>query len=209
MAWTNIERLDESRIQESANVLGRAFLDDPLYLHLLPSLGDRQDRLPWLMQFGLGYGLQWGEVFATAGTVQGSAVWLPPGESIIHPDRLMDLVAEGPGRLGEDAFERFVRFMMLGQRLHHDAMPEPHWYLMLLGVEPALQGQGLGSALLAPMLTRIDAARLPCYLETTNHRNLDFYLEHGFEVVTEMHIDEEDGPKIWTMRREPRRLMEV
>jgi MFS family permease len=52
---------------------------------------------------------------------------------------------------------------------------KPHWYLWLLGVDPDRQGQGVGSALLAPILARADAEGLPCALETLTERNVWFY----------------------------------
>ena len=69
-----------------------------------------------------------------------------PGETAETAERLAaagfdDLPAEVPlARL--DAF-----FSTIGPA-HERAAPEPHWYLRLLGVEPAHQGQGLGSILL-------------------------------------------------------------
>jgi GNAT superfamily N-acetyltransferase len=42
-----------------------------------------------------------------------------------------------------------------------------HWYLFILGTEPAAQGQGLGSALLAQVLARVDADGMPA---TWSHR---------------------------------------
>ena len=87
-----------------------------------------------------------------------------------------------------------------GGRARH--APEPHWYLYLLGVEPARQGRGVGRALLAPTLARADAGGVPCYLETQNSRNVGFYERLGFRVTS-------DGwapgttLRVWTMRREP------
>lgn len=53
--------------------------------------------------------------------------------------------------------------------------PEPpHWYLFILGTEPAAQGRGLASALLAHMLARADADGMPAYLESSSERNLAF-----------------------------------
>jgi ribosomal protein S18 acetylase RimI-like enzyme len=60
---------------------------------------------------------------------------------------------------------------------------EPHWYLPLIGVDPAAQGQGLGSALMRHALERIDADRLPAYLESSNPRNIPLYQRHGFEIL--------------------------
>jgi ribosomal protein S18 acetylase RimI-like enzyme len=78
----------------------------------------------------------------------------------------------------------------------------PHWYLFILGTEQAAQGRGLGSALLAQMLARVDADRMPAYLESSNERNLAWYGRHGFEVTSELAIP--GGPRIWPMWREPR-----
>jgi ribosomal protein S18 acetylase RimI-like enzyme len=80
---------------------------------------------------------------------------------------------------------------------------EPHWYLATLGTAVEMQGRGVGSALLRPVLSHCDAAGLPCYLESSKERNVPFYRRHGFEVVHELKLPD-DGPPIWTMWREPR-----
>src|SRR2546423_1534352 len=54
-----------------------------------------------------------------------------------------------------------------------------HWYLFILGAEQTAQGRGLGSALLAHMLARVDAHGMPAYLESSNERNLALYGRHG------------------------------
>jgi ribosomal protein S18 acetylase RimI-like enzyme len=77
-----------------------------------------------------------------------------------------------------------------------------HWYLFILGTEPAAQGQGLGSALLAQALARVDADGMPAYLESSSERNLVLYGRHGFEITSEVAIP--GGPRIWPMWREPR-----
>ena len=80
---------------------------------------------------------------------------------------------------------------------------EPHWYLPFIGVEPARQSAGLGSALLRAQLAACDAAQLPAYLESTNPRNQPLYESHGFEAVVEIKV--EDCPPIVPMLRRPRR----
>jgi len=75
----------------------------------------------------------------------------------------------------------------------------PHWYLAQIGVEPALQRQGLATWLLRPMLARIDTVGLPCYLETENATNISIYQRYGFQVVADDAVP--DGPHIWAMRR--------
>ena len=82
-------------------------------------------------------------------------------------------------------------------------VPERHWYLALLGVDPDHAGKGIGSALLEPVLAEADKDRLPCYLETAEKSNLAFYEKHGFEVLRHG-----TGPgttvEYWTMSRLPR-----
>jgi GNAT superfamily N-acetyltransferase len=79
--------------------------------------------------------------------------------------------------------------------------PEPHAYLGPLGVEPALQGRGLGSALLAHWLADTDRQGLPAYLETDARGNLGFYARAGFGVAGEVSIL---GVRVWRMRRPAR-----
>ncbi len=86
---------------------------------------------------------------------------------------------------------------------HH---PEtPHWYLALLGVDPAAQGRGYGPHLTRPILDRCDAERTPAYLETGTERNVTLYRGLGFEVSDEFDLPR-GGPPVWCMWREPIRL---
>jgi ribosomal protein S18 acetylase RimI-like enzyme len=79
-------------------------------------------------------------------------------------------------------------------------MPDPHWLLWSIGIAPECQGQGLGSALLQPMLARLDADGTPCFLETANEPNVPFYQRRGFRVVDVSTIAG-SACQIWTMRR--------
>lgn len=57
---------------------------------------------------------------------------------------------------------------------------EPHYYLSLLGTREEHRGRGLGMALLKEDLARIDAERMPAYLESSNPGNNHRYESVGF-----------------------------
>ena len=126
------------------------------------------------------------------------ATWMRPGETAETSERLTaagfgDLPAEVPlARL--DAF-----FSTIGPA-HERAAPEPHWYLRLLGVDPAHQGQGVGSILLEHGLRRADETGQPCYLETFAGRNVPLYLRHGFELVVD-ETEPSSGIRTWGFYR--------
>ena len=79
---------------------------------------------------------------------------------------------------------------------------EPHHYLGAVGVEPAYQGQGLGSALMEHGLAQCDAEAMPAYLVSSNFRNVPLYERHGFEIVEEIPLPS-GGPTVWRMWRKP------
>ena len=84
------------------------------------------------------------------------------------------------------------------ERHHPDG---EHLYLSVLGVDPARQGAGVGSALLAPGLELCDRDGLAAYLETGKERNIAFYARHGFKVTEQLRLPA--GPPVWLMRRDP------
>ena len=60
---------------------------------------------------------------------------------------------------------------------------EPHWYLILLAVDPPWQRRGAGSMLVEHGLAFADAAGVGAYLETQKEENLAYYRRFGFELV--------------------------
>ncbi|MCA1589088.1 MAG: GNAT family N-acetyltransferase, partial [Acidobacteria bacterium] len=65
---------------------------------------------------------------------------------------------------------------------------ESHWYLPMIGVDPSHQGNGVGSALIAEALKRVDDDKSIAYLESSNPRNISLYKRHGFEVIGEIQV---------------------
>ena len=197
---TSTVRLQPHQIKESGQVLGRAFFDDPLTNYWLPDPEHRTKALPWFMTLATKYGNRYGEVETTAGGVEGAGIWLKPGATHIPPLQMMRVgLYAAPFKLGLGNFMRFMKSLDFIEKIHKEQAPEDHWYLMILGVDPPRQGQGIGSAIMQPALAKADAAHLPAYLETQKEINVKLYRKHGFDVVVE--TDLPDGPHIWCMKR--------
>jgi predicted N-acetyltransferase YhbS len=93
---------------------------------------------------------------------------------------------------------RAIKALDLIERAHPR---EPHWYLAVLGTDPAHQNRGVGAALVGPVLAQCDAQGLGGYLESSKEHNIPYYRRFGFVVTGQ--IDLPRGPSIWPMWRDP------
>jgi hypothetical protein len=126
----------------------------------------------------------------------GAALWLPPGTG---PDEaaLNDLMM----RTADAATA--IDGPQLMQQMAGYHPKEPHWYLPLLGVDPAHQNGGVGSMLLRHVTDRCDREGVLAYLESSNPRNIPLYERHGFEIVGRAQSG--GSPVITPMLRKPKR----
>lgn len=180
-------------------MLARAFEDDPVAAHLIPSRRRRLGGLRAFFRLQLTRDLMpYGRVFTTEER-SGAALWAPPGKPVPHGlPVVLSLLPIVPYVVGRE-LPRTVRSLARIASVHPR---EPHWYLAALGTDPPCQGRGIGSALLHPVLERCDAEGVRAYLESSKERNVPFYRRHGFEVTGEVRLP--GGPPVWTMRRDPR-----
>lgn len=139
---------------------------------------------------GLDHGSAW-----VAGDGAAAALWLPPDvESDSEAMLQVVLAAIAPERLGVIA--------EVGETMRQHHPHEPHWYLAMIGVDPARQGEGLGSAILKESLRRCDADGATAYLESSNPKNIPLYERHGFEVMGV--VQPGDFPPLYPMIRPAR-----
>lgn len=179
--------------------LAAAFADDPVWEWLFGperNGGREAARLfEWVTAGHLGDASVW-----TSGGGSATAVWAPPGRHRTPTRRVLGALPRLLAALGPRGFARLARLGAMEQI--HPA--EPHWYLSILGTDPALQGRGLGSAVVAPGLAAADAAGVGCYLESSKESNVPYYRRLGFEVTGTYDIDDGRGPRLWLMWRDAR-----
>jgi ribosomal protein S18 acetylase RimI-like enzyme len=198
-ATRRTRRATPADVPALAQMLARAFLDDPVAEWSCRPDSLRAGVLEHFNGARLRHLLPHHEVWTTP-ELASAALWAPPlqwrttprqdlelARAVLHPRLLprAPLVAAG----------------LLNLERRHPRTP-PHWYLAVLGTDPAAQGQGLGSAVLAPVLEQCDVDGVGAFLESSKERNIAFYARHGFRVTAELRLPR--GPKMWAMWRDPR-----
>ena len=158
-----IAEISNHILEYSAKVMANAFHEDPLFKYALPDEQHRKKRLPSFFALNLRYGAMFGDVYSLSR--KAVAVWLPPEKSTISLRRALQAGKWLSLKIGLRAIFRLAKLNTISEVSMGRFAPDPHWYLFLLGVNPASQGSGLGSLLLQPVLARADAAHLPCYLD--------------------------------------------
>jgi GNAT superfamily N-acetyltransferase len=173
--------------QVTATLVG-AFAGDPLWRWAFPDLADLEAMWRLMLASALRY--PWLRILDGCAA---AAYWVPPGGT--------ELTAEEEARLPEFLPDRVMELLHRFEAAHpHD---RPHYYLSLLGTEPAQRGKGLGMALLEENLALIDAEGMPAYLESSNPVNDARYEGLGFAKVGSF-TTPDDAHTVTTMWREPR-----
>ncbi len=167
-------------------MLGRAFYDNPPFIHMIPDDLERKKKLKYYFEFLIRYGILYGEVYATSPNLEGIAIWLPSGKVINTLRRLLrSRMVSLYIKVGWKAMNRTISYEQFNWLMYKRLTPLRHWYLAGIGVDPEFQGKGYGGILLKAMCKRVDQENLPIYLETDKVINLDFYKKHGFKVIEE------------------------
>ena len=187
----------EADLGTLAEMLTLAFADDPVWGHSLRRAGEPPEaatdfwrawvagalRYPWVWLWNDG---------------EAASVWIPPGGSEMSEEQGEAFEQLAAARLGVAGASYLARLMATFDAHHPHG--EPHYYLSLLATHPAYRGRGVGMALLADNLARIDAEHAPAYLESSNPANDHRYRRLGFAPIGGFSLPDQ-GPMVTTMWR--------
>jgi ribosomal protein S18 acetylase RimI-like enzyme len=198
----SIAALELGDHREAADVLARAFRDNPLNVAVIGNANP--ERRVRSNLHGMRSLLPVAEIHGRAlaarsgGRVVGALISTPPGAFPLPPPalpaRIRCLLGQG--------LRVAVRWGRVFDILQAHRSPERSWYLGTLGVDPGFQGRGVGSALVATWLEAVDRDRSLAFLETDTASNVRVYGRAGFEVVEEVAVF---GAVVWRMRRRGRK----
>jgi GNAT superfamily N-acetyltransferase len=194
MPTARINTATDSDREHIIDLLVLAFSADPLERWLYPNPRAYLQHFPRFLRAFTSRAFDSGTAYYV-GDYAGAALWLPPNVHLPeHP------IVESLEQTVDPA-KQADTFAILEQmsRYHPE---EPHWYLALMGVDAAQQGQGFGAMLLQHALASCDGDWTPAYLESTNPKNIPLYQRHGFELLGT--IQAGSTPPMFPMLRRPR-----
>ena len=182
--------------RDAAAILASAFWDDPVARYVEPDPAARPAVVRAFFDAVIAVAVRSATIQVTTGPIRGVAVWLPPNEAgATETDLLVSLSA-----MERRHVERFEYAIGALDAVHESAIREPHWYLIFLGVAPASQGTGIGGALLDPTHAIADKRQIPCYLETFEGPNVQFYRHRGYEAISVQRVPF-SAERVFAMRR--------
>jgi ribosomal protein S18 acetylase RimI-like enzyme len=196
----NVRRAQKADLDALIEMLVRAFDDDPVanFMFCKPKNHTRAMRRFFSIQLHKDY-MKSDEVWITD-DISGAAMWAPPGKPRPGAKEMLNVLPLLPELLPLGHMRHALHALFVVESLRPKV---PHWYLATLGTEPAMQGHGVGSALLSSVLERVDALGEAAYLESSKERNVGFYSRFGFNVTKELKVAG-GAPTIWLMWREAR-----
>jgi GNAT superfamily N-acetyltransferase len=185
----------------AAEVLTKAFFNDPVTCYVQPDAARRARGLPWLHERYVAVIAAMGTAFMTT-NCEGVALWIPPANRGHIP--LWPLIRSGlwqvPFRIGLSRLPHLLRAQEDSEKRRRDEVTEPHWVLDVLGVHPDHQGKGVGGALVRQMIARADAEGIPCHVITHNDKNVAIYERLGFQLLQGKCVLP-GGPVTYSLRR--------
>lgn len=197
-----IHPLDPTDAPTAWRTLAASFDEDPMFRFLLPDDERRRSWLSLLMALALHQSLPGQQVFTPlGGAAAGVLALIAPG-AYPQPQRLASFLARARRRprLARPTRQLYRVGLDVMRRMERAHLREPHLYVLVIGVDPARKGQGLGRQLMQHTAAEAERAGVPAYLETSNPVNLGFYARFGFEVREEL-TARDGAPPVWTLLR--------
>ncbi|MGZ7194421.1 MAG: GNAT family N-acetyltransferase [Halobacteriota archaeon] len=190
----HIRKMKNEEIPQIAEMLGRAFAPNPEFLIIYRNKSMKARHMQNHFESGLKHGPAKYFVAELNGRIVGGVkVTKAPDCGTMDLKAALSFVRT-VGGLGP--LMRFLKFLNAWGKQHPK---QPHWHLMLIGIEPEFQHKGIGGQLMTFYCALIDQDGIEAYHEADRRENVPFYERYGFKVVGEEMIS---GARIWYMLRD-------
>ncbi|GAB4319283.1 MAG: GNAT family N-acetyltransferase [Promethearchaeota archaeon] len=173
--------LDPRGVDRAAEVLARAFQDDPGFVAALPDPSKRARALPVVQRVVVRYCVARGWALASSDALEGVLLCLPPEQPrVTSTGALRHGALAIPFKAGFGFVRRMSAIESVVARLKERHAPAGHAYFLAVGVDPPRQGKGIGGHLIRALLDRLSSVGAPCFLDTTKPANVGYYERFGF-----------------------------
>jgi ribosomal protein S18 acetylase RimI-like enzyme len=200
----------------AADVLLRAFMDDPAWVALIPDPAVRSRVLRAMAlarardscRYAAAYGVRLDDALASV------ALWMPPAATlralpaaatmiggVVGRGPILHTIAHACRAAWRDRAST-ARLVRARRQALRSTTGRPTWYLALFGTDPRFRRRGAARRLLAHVLDRCDADGVPAWLETTDADNVAMYERFGFGVIASA-VAGRHLPGYWAMWRAP------
>ena len=162
-----------------AQVLAESFADDPSFNLVFPQTPDRSSAIRAFFEPFVADASKRGKIIMAPNS-QGVCIWYP-AEVEIFDKQFEQMVVEIIEILAKVAGTETAQFWQyLIEQVGRHEPQQHHCEVFFLGLKPSARGKGIGQDLLKPVLNYADENQVPCYLVSSNTRNISFYERHGF-----------------------------
>jgi ribosomal protein S18 acetylase RimI-like enzyme len=196
----NLYPLQKKDTHRAAVMLADAFQHDPVWNAVFgdATLAQRA----YAFETPVRYCLKYGEVYAPSEALGGVAAWAPGVLAEFTSWRILRSGALWPAMKTGVQLARRMQPIFKPIELDRRAYigGKPYIYLQIIGVAPAVQGQGFGAQLLRALIEKSEQAGISLYLETETEANVSMYDHFGFTVIKEIVLPIIDLP-MWEMTR--------
>jgi ribosomal protein S18 acetylase RimI-like enzyme len=180
----------------AANLLGRAYRDNPLMFALLGDDPAVRESVNEQIQLVRLEALEAVILAVDDEAIVGVCGYEKP-DTPAMPEHIVKrwievLSAAGPV-IAQRASQMLADFAALSYK-------EPHWQLGPVAVSPDVQGSGIGSRMVREFCARVDAEHGLAHLDTDKPENVRLYERFGFEIFAEQMVL---GTRTWSMVRPP------
>lgn len=201
---TDFRLLTLAEVEQAAQVISQAFVDDPLCTFMLPV---KRTRVKTLYKFFRAYGevnIKNSRGYGSGEPLQGVAYWNFPRQAELSISvKSLKIFLPLLFTLYPIGYFRARKIIQQTDELHKQYASEPHFYLDNLGVLPTARGKGVSSKLIRPVLEMADSQQMIAYTDTVTRSNVALYEHFGFQCVAEAPIPG-TNVTVWALRRSPK-----
>lgn len=156
---------------------------DPFYRSILVDFNSDHEKIKTLYQYfkySIDEGCRIGRVTIDTEYNSGASVWMLPNNKTIlekENNNKSYFIEKLLGPIGLNNYNQIIRYM---NNQIEELIPKDAWYLSILGVNPKIQGKGIGRKLIEEIINEAKQNKTHCYIETFEEENHGFYKKMGF-----------------------------